>query len=353
MAWPPDVSVPRTLLVALGAVLVLAVVVAASTSASAFGLYNPGWEGTSDLRALAGDAGATYRVAESTTAYTDADATATTAIVLAPAEPYTAPEVDRLQSFLADGGTLLVAGDVGAVPNQLLADLGADARLDGDLLRDERYNYRGPALPVADAVTATPVTEGVDRLTLNHATPVVPNGATVLVGTSPYAYVDRNGNQRPDDTELLQSWPVATRERVGAGTLYVVGDPSVFINRMLEAPDNRVWTRNLLTGAETVLLDTSHAAPVPPLAGIVLALRESILLQLLGALVGVGVVGAVTHDGVRARVADWWGDDPSPAVSAATVERLVVAQHPDWDRDRVQRVVEGVMNQRRGGDDDD
>lgn len=354
MAWPPDISVPRAVLIALGVTVLLAVVVAASTSSTAFSLYNTGWEGTSELRGVTEAAGATYRVGESTRAYTRVDANRTIAVVLAPAEPYTDADRRRIQTFLEAGGTLVVAGDVGPTTNDLLAALGAQARLHGGLLRDERHHFRGPALPVATNVTANPLMAGVDRLTLNHATPVRPHGATVLVRTSPYAYVDANNDSDLDDREVMRSWPVATREPVGDGTLVVVGDPSVFINTMLDHPDNRKWFRHLAATHDTVLLDTSHSAAIPPLAALALVLRDAIWVQVLAAVSGIALVVAGTSDAVRARLdAVRSGAAPDPRVSKAAVERAVMERHPDWEADRVDRVVEGVMRQRRGGGDDD
>jgi len=74
--------------------------------------------------------------------------------------------------------------------NALLSDVGATARLDGALLRDERNYYRSPALPVAQPVEEHPYTSGATDLTLNYGTAVTPNDATTLVRTSEFAYLD-------------------------------------------------------------------------------------------------------------------------------------------------------------------
>jgi len=92
--------------------------------------------------------------------------------------------------------------------------VGARARFDGDRLRDERNYEHSPALPTASAVARHPYTRDVETLGLNHATAVTGNvtengtadatangtvnetNATVLVESSPYAYLDSNRNDR-------------------------------------------------------------------------------------------------------------------------------------------------------------
>ncbi|MFB6104736.1 MAG: DUF4350 domain-containing protein [Halobacteriaceae archaeon] len=353
MAWPPDVSVPRAVLAALGVALILAVVVAASTAAASFSLFNPAWNGATALQAVASDAGARTTVADSVTAYPTTNASDTIAVVLAPEDPYTPAQRERLRRFLAAGGTLLVAADTGGVPNRLLAALNARARLDGGRLRDERRHYRGPALPIATTVAETPLMAGVDRLTLNYATPVDPQGATVLARTSPYAYVDADGDTSLDDAEPMRAYPILTREPVGAGTVLVLGDPSVFINAMLDQPDNRAWVQTLATRYDRVLLDTSHTTATPPLAAAVLAIRASPLLQAVLAVLGIGLVLGTGRDRLRRRLAAWRRRPTPPELRAADVRAVVRQRHPDWDGDRVDRVVEGIIRQRREDEGDE
>jgi len=79
MRRPP---LPQLLLYVLGGTLLLALVIAASTSAASFGAYNSAWDGTAEVRDIA----ATY--SESTVtldgdAYTTEEPTQTLAVVLA------------------------------------------------------------------------------------------------------------------------------------------------------------------------------------------------------------------------------------------------------------------------------
>ncbi|HKJ59189.1 MAG TPA: DUF4350 domain-containing protein, partial [Halobacteriales archaeon] len=286
-----SIDYPRALLAALGLIVGVAVVVAASTSGAAFGLYNPAWDGAADLRGLAEDAGTEPTVVRNASAYGRVPTEGTVALVLAPAEGYGPAEAAGVRAFVEGGGTLVVADDVDGPANALLADVGAEARLDGRRLRDEQHYYRGPALPVADDVGDHAYTQDVDALTLNHGTAVVPGGATPIVRTSGVAYLDGNGNEAPDDDEPIGPFPVATVEAVGDGRVVVVSDPSAFVNAMLDRPGNRAFATALVSSHDRVLLDYSHAGALPPLAAALLSIRGSTLLQeLLGGLV-VGAVG--------------------------------------------------------------
>lgn len=353
--WLPwNVASPTALLVALAVVSAVALVVAASTSGAAFGVANPGWDGASNLRAQAEEAGAEPTVVRNTSQYAEVPAEGSLALVLSPDRRYGEADAARLRRFVRDGGTLVVAEDFGAHGNPLLASVGADARVNGTLVRDERHTYRSPAMPVATNVSNHSLAANVSRLTLNHGTVVEPNGARVVVATSEFAYLDTTRNDRLDDTESLGSYPVVTVESVGQGRVITVSDPSLFINAMLERPGNDRFTRTAFGAHERVLLDYSHAERLPPLAVASLVVRESPPLQVavLGGLVGLlaawsrgwfAPLGRVVRD----------GEADEPTVDEGRVLAHLRASHPGWDRDRLDRVAKGVRPQRGNSERDD
>jgi len=104
---------PPGLLSALTLSMLVAGLFAATTSAAAFGVYNPTWQGTSDLQSRATNAGAQTDVVLNTSAYPTEDHERTLVIVLTPDRPYNPRDIRRLRQFVADGGTLLVAEDFG------------------------------------------------------------------------------------------------------------------------------------------------------------------------------------------------------------------------------------------------
>lgn len=347
-AW---VTSPYTVLAVMTVVIATGLVVVASTSTASFGPFNADWNGASELREEATTVGADPVVLRSTTGYEDLSGD-DVAVVLSPEDPYTTAEVERVQRFVDAGGTLVVAEDTGVGGNELLAGVGARARVDGPVLRDERVHYRAPALPVANDVKDRPSTEGVRRLTLNYGTAVRPNGATVLVRTSSYAYLDENGNERPDEAERLRRYPVATVERVGAGRVMVLGDPSLAVNAMVDRGGNRQFFRNVFANAGSVAFDHSHDR-LPPLRAASLVLETRPALRVGGALLALGIVaGSLGLD--RRRYRRWLSfvtedndrDGETLFITEAEITEYLREEHPDWDEGRRRRVAKGVLDGR-------
>ncbi|WP_255170533.1 DUF4350 domain-containing protein [Natrononativus amylolyticus] len=343
--WLTDrdgVDWPRAFLLALAVTTVLALGVVAATSTTAFGPYNPSWDGSTDLHdGLEDDPDVSAEIVRETDRYDDLDAENATAFVVAPEEPYEGTDAERVRSFVDRGGTLVVLENFDDGGNRLLAAVGAEARTDGGLLRDDRHNYRGPAMPVATGVENHTRTEGVDQLTLNYATAVEPGNATVLVSTSDFAYLG-DADTDLSETEDLSAHPVATTEPVGDGEVVVVGDPSITINVMLEQPDNRAFLENFAD--DRVLFDLSHAGDVPPLAAAALTLRELPLLQALVGGLGVGLAALAARGvppTVRRRLPARWRrrEHREPGLTDGERRALVADRHPEWDDDRVDRVI--------------
>ncbi|MEF8859036.1 MAG: DUF4350 domain-containing protein [Halolamina sp.] len=359
--WLPEGwSTPQLLLVALVLTVALTGVVAASTSQSALGAYNPAWDGASDLRDLVSDEGAESLVALNTTSYTTTEPNGTIAVILSPDEAYSPSERTRVTSFVEQGGTLVVAEDYGPHTRPLLGALGVQTRIDGAPLRDEQAYYRSPAFPLATNVSESPETAGVDQLTLNHGTSLRTNrsinGTTVLASSSEFAYLDRNRTESLDDSEELTSRPVVVRETVGEGAVYVVADPSLFINAMLERPGNAQFARNLFGAHERVLLDYSHLTGTPPLMRAVLILQGTPFWQVLLAVLGLSAIvwnGRLREQLVTLRD---WATAPEEqagglALSEADPDAFLASlsrQHPDWDEQRLRRVMRGVIRNAEG-----
>ncbi|WP_049902587.1 DUF4350 domain-containing protein [Halococcus agarilyticus] len=343
------IDYPRLVLVALTVVTVVGLVLAASSSSAAFGSYNDAWDGASELREQARTVGSESEIVRNTSRYASVSPNGTVAIVLSPESDYGPAETDRIRSFVRNGGTLLVAEDFGRHANDLLARIGAQARVTGQVLRDEQYNYRSPALPVARNVSNATVMEGVDGLTLNHGSPVSPNGATVLASTSGVAYVDGDRDAELDDGDEVGTAPVATAEPVGDGRVIVVGDPSLFINTMLDRPGNQAFVRSLFDVHERVLLDYSHAGRLPPLSVALLVVRDTPLLQVFLGAAGIAIIGLRVRrpEIVRRLTARITADDPSSREpEPAELSSFVRERHPEWDDERTERVIRGIMARR-------
>jgi len=348
---------PRVLLVALACTLAVSLGVVSATSTTAFGPYNPSWDGASDLREqVDADSGVDSEFVTDTDRYLSVDPERTTAFVIAPDDTYGSAESDRVRQFVADGGTLVVLENFGASGGALLADVGAEARLDGDLLRDERNHFEAPALPIATGVANHTLTDGVDQVTLNYATAVQPGNATVLVRTSEFAYLVESEDEELDDNDELGAYPVATVEAIEDGQLVAVGDPSITINAMLDQPDNAAFLRGLYARSDLALFDISNAEGLPPLTGALLTLRNTPLLQAGLGIAGVAGFALLSGRRVRPRVRDrlrrlsgdhpgrlpaWTGRraDRAPPMTDEQRAAYLRRRHPDWNEDRIERVI--------------
>lgn len=286
----PDFDTPRAILVAFATLVAVVLILTASTSSTAFGMYNDDWDGASRLEAQIDAVGADGRIVLDDAAYASVRPTDTVALVLSPDKGYSSAKRSQLRRFVQRGGTLVVAEDFGPQGNRLLAALGAEARFGESLVRDEQHYYRSPALPVTTNASNTAVSTQRTTITLNYGTVVEPNGATVAVATSEFAYLDTDRDGRLGSTEPLRSYPVVTVERVGRGRVVAVSDPSVFTNAMLERQGNRAFVRNLFRGHGTVLLDYSGAAHPPPLARAKIALDDSPALRVGLSMLTIGAV---------------------------------------------------------------
>ncbi|QCS44883.1 DUF4350 domain-containing protein [Natrinema versiforme] len=368
-----DIVWPRALLVALAVATVVALGVFAATSAAAFSPYNPSWDGTTDLSdSLENDPDVESELVRDADRYeafaNESAANETVAFVVAPDEPYAAEDAARIREFVENGGTLVVLENFGENGNSLLADVGAEARVDGRLVRDEYNHDGGPAMPVATAVENHSMTDGVDRVTLNYATAVEPGSenTTVLATTSNVSYLTED-DERLGQEDELGSHPVATVENVSSGAVVVIGDPSIAINSMYTRSDNERFVRELYEGNDRVLLDVSHVSDVPPLAAAVLTIRSVRPLQALLGAGGIAAIAALSSRRVRsigARVrrlisGDHSGDAPrerrrSDSLLSDDDRAAILRQrHPDWDDDRIRRVIGGRTRDRRNRDDSD
>ncbi|NUE03533.1 DUF4350 domain-containing protein [Halorubraceae archaeon YAN] len=348
-------SYPKLLLAALTIALVLTAIVLMSMTTAGFGAYNPGWDGTSEFRELADDRS---ELTVGTTAghYGTLEADTATAIVMAPESEYDETETDQVRTFVEDGGTLVVADSFGPHGNQLLADVGANARFDGALLRDEQHYFRSPAMPVANNVDSHPTVRNVDQLTLNYGTAIESNGAIPIVTTSSFGYLDRDGSGSLSDDETIGNHSVVTVESVGDGTVIAIGDPSIFINAMIDEPDNRVFANNLVGSSEQVLLDYSHGASNPPLVSAMVTLQN---VPTVAAIVGaIAVIIAAYAGGLYSRSNRRRSKERAVVDEATATEQLPAAvepevlpvqlqnKYPNWNSKQINRVVASIVHRR-------
>ncbi|THE65050.1 DUF4350 domain-containing protein [Salinadaptatus halalkaliphilus] len=379
---------PRALTYALAIAVVATLLIAAATSTAAFGLFNPSWDGATEFRvAVADDPATDSAVVRDPSAYDAHSPDETTAFVIAPDSTYDPAAADRIAQFVERGGTLVVLDNRGVESNALLEAVGAQARLDGRVVRDERHHEQGPLLPTATTVSDRELADDAERLTLNHATvidvgteplaleqaPADRGEPTTLATTSAFAQLEprsaEHQNEADNSSAPSATYRVATTESVGDGRVVVVADPSITINAMVDRSDNEAFLHALHADTDTVVFDRSHAGDLPPLASALETIRRSPTLQALigvGSIVAVGVTPSrrvrralvavrdrlAIGSGVLTGVSTDTGVDRShersdAGLSAAEQAGYLRRHHPDWSDDRIEEII-GKFNHNDG-----
>ena len=331
---------PRLLLVGVLFVTATGLTIGAVTSSATYGPYNYEWDGTGDLRELAHGSGAEVETIGVTTEYQTADSDQAVAFVIEPSESYSGSETEEIDTFLERGGDVVIASSRAGSANQLLADIGAESRFDGRPLRDAQQYYRSPALPVVEPVDETISDDIASQVILNHGTAVTPSGdSTVLLQSSQSSYLDSNTNQTLDEDEPLREYPVIVREDVANGSVMIVGDSSIFINRMLEQTGNSNFAQNLMIGSETVLLDIPAKEAVPAVAVLIpTTVEPSQVIVLFTALLSIILLFTI----VPAYTETFSHNESRNAEPPESIAETLAEKHPEWGEDRIERVVDSM-----------
>jgi hypothetical protein len=238
-------------LFAVGLVIVVfAFLVGALTATNApLDPYNHGDTGTSRL------ADATRgSVALSYTSVGDGP-TPEAVIVVGGSGDVTTDDVATLESYLADGGRVVILTE-DKRSNQLLAALDIKTRIAaGYLLATETESESPTQFVVADSGDDA---LGFGGVQVNAAKPLgitEPKKGTarrVLAWSGP-AGRDLNGDGQLGAGEPRGSYPVAVTESVGPGQVTVVGDASLLTNGQWQVKGNRQFARTL-TGGDAMLI---------------------------------------------------------------------------------------------------
>ncbi len=167
-------------------------------------------------------------------------------------------ELEQLRSFVSQGGRLILADDYG-YGNRVLEYLGLKARFAGEALLDPLVNYKNQQLPRITRLQPDVLTANADNLVFNHATCLlnVPSDE-VLALSSPFSFLDLNGNGSHEDNEPSGPLAAISRHQLGDGQVILIADPSIFINSMDAFEGNAALMRNIAASTEALYIDQSH-----------------------------------------------------------------------------------------------
>jgi hypothetical protein len=186
--------------------------------------------------------------------------------IIGPSTAFTNDDIAEIRTFLESGGTVLLADDFGT-GNALLKGLNVSARFSGKPLADLYYYSKAPRFPLISAFSPSPITANVTTVVLNRPSYIDITNASVvtkLASSSPFSFVDLNGNGRASPNETINSYPVIVDTQIGSGWLILVSDPSMFVNEMINLYDNMQLFQNLLKmGGDSLIFDVQHLERAP------------------------------------------------------------------------------------------
>ncbi|MFP4050577.1 MAG: DUF4350 domain-containing protein [Thermoplasmata archaeon] len=265
-----------TLYVVIGSIVLLILFLSLSapvvTTDADFSVYNPGWNGCSDLAVrtnqvgkftpnLELESGESMDVTQKELTQYSLSANGSSLVILGPKQNFTESETEYIDSFMKKGGIVVLSDDFGS-GNSLLNGLNTSSRFIGDPVLDLSFEKK-PDFGVAYNVRDSDITQNVSYVLLNKPTGIVPGrNAKSYMNSSEASWIDRNNNGMNDPGEERRHIPLLTMEEYGEGKLILVSDPSIFINSMREELDNRILTNNILdyasSGRNNIVFDESH-----------------------------------------------------------------------------------------------
>lgn len=189
-----------------------------------------------------------------------------TVLVAIPYAPYEQGYLEEVESFVKDGGLLLLLDDYG-YGNTLLEEMGVEARFSGRPLLDPLFSYKNEWLPRVIDFQPELMEAGIEAVVLNHGTALLGIDSTqALAWSSESSFLDLNENGVIDEEEPQGPFPVASVSKLGNGTILLLSDPSILINSMVDRDDNRAFIEHLIQrygeGRE-ILADVSHLPRAP------------------------------------------------------------------------------------------
>ena len=346
----------------IAAVVIVALIISVpvlNTTKEDFSTYNTAWNGASDAKALASSDGYT-----ASTVFALSEIRSSGGGVLFMLNPnssvgFSASDASTLQSFVTNGGVLVLANNFGN-GNAVLSGLGVlgEARFNGSLLEDNVSKGVAAALPLITDVTASGLTAGVHELYFNYGTALdVPgNNVTVLARSAPTSYLLAPAGGNATVNATTGAHPVLATLDYGNGRIVLLSDPSVFSNDMLGQADNQQLLTSMfanLTGGNTavpIMFDESHFAS-PPVFSLLydrINADDTVKYTVVVLFSAAFIIGINATALVRRRQRNDMGPAPNEVpVNEEAVITDIVRAHPEWRRSRVKGFLKQLQQRRR------
>jgi len=260
-----------------------------TTTSDEFGRYNPDWNGTSTFF----DSFDRHDITEIADPELLKTYTNSTLLVVAPDTKFSDADLTAYRNFVLHGNTLILADDFGS-GNMLLNGLGSSLTiLPGDLESVYRA-YNDPAMIVAYPVGPTILSPENKSLVLDRAAAI--RGGDPVLSTSLLSWVNVNSTAGSTHERTFTQYTVAAHESILKGDIYVISDPSIFINGMQSTDKPYATAEYIETLAgddRRILIDTysSRAYHVTGIRGIFQEIQTRTDYKVIIAAALLGIIG--------------------------------------------------------------
>ena len=328
-----------------------------------FSMYNPGWNGCSDIAVKTYHAGKlqpTYYIKEneltigqrSFADYT-LDSKDSSILIIGPRTTFSTKEASYIESFLNNGGMLLLADDFGTA-NDLLAKINSSSRFSNDLLLDLSFEKKACFVTVFDFLNHShPLSLNVSHIMLNYPTSIKPgDNTTVIAVSTEMSWLDTNVNGKEDTYETSGPFPILVVEKYGKGEIVLFSGPSVLINSMEDQLDNKQFRENLINylyaGRNTVIIDENHRDISTPFhlsyffpSSIGLEIKTGIILLAICVFIFAftGLPGYVFR-----KFKDLIFSQKKRSEEMSSYDELIdelLQKHPSWSKKKLEEIIRG------------
>jgi len=327
-----------------------------------FSIYNPGWNGCSDIAVQTYEEGKlqpTYFVKQSELtigqkSFSDFDLNSekSSILIIGPQSSFSDEEAEFIINFLNDGGILFLADDFGS-GNDLLSKINSSSRFTNDLLLDLSFEKKASFVTVFDFINHShPLNDNVSHILLNYPSSIqLGDNSLVLAMSTDMSWLDINENGKEDSIETKGPFPILVVELYGDGQIILFSGPSVLINSMKNQLDNEQFRNNLLdyiyAGRSNVLIDESHREDSSPfnMAYIFPAsIGWDLKIAILALLVCLFVLGFTSIPRYIWKKLKELVLLPKKELEEGSNKHLVdevLLKHPDWSKKKLEEILRG------------
>ncbi len=344
----------------VAAIVVVALLISVpllNTTNEDFSTYNTAWNGASDAKALISRDGYTARPVFALSEIGSSGDGVLFMLNPNSSVEFTGSDASTLQSFVKNGGILVLANDFGN-GNAVLSGLGVSgARFNGSLLADNVSKGADAAHPLVTDVAALGLTTGVHELYFNYGTVLDTSSGnvTVLARSAPTSYLSTPAGSGTTIKATAGARPVLATLDYGNGRIILLSDPSVFINGMLDQADNQLLLTSTLanlTGGDKavpIVFDEAHRA-APPVWSLLydrINADDTIKYTVVVLFSAAFVIGINASALARWRRKDTNAVPDDVPVNEEAVITDIVKTHPEWRRARLKGFLKQLQQKRR------